>query len=345
MANLPYSFKGKPMGPYDKKPGVNGGLLLGLGALVAVLLLVIGGLLLWIAFRHSAKAEIQQDDESGQRVAVELPASKDSDAPATVQPKAPAPKPQPSKPLNPKEAAKRLEAASKLFAEERYALCREECWKALDLVNEDDPLWGRTADLLGKASLVIFTTDVRAPGKILYHVKGGDSLLKLAIANNTTMEAVRKSSGMAAGDNIIRPGQTLSIYNGKWSVKVSKSRCRLYVYDDGRLFKFYTVSIGRQDRTPAGTFELGSKVRNPDWYNKGRKYEYGSPENILGTRWMALNPTGSTSQDLKGYGIHGTNDPASVGKPASNGCVRMRNEDVDELFAITPMKTPVEVVE
>ena len=352
MANLPYSFKGKPMEPYDKKHGAERGPLLVVGALVAVLLLVIGGILLWLAFRqHPAKA-LHSDEESNPRTVVELPSSKDQDAPAPVQAKVPAaqpakplPPPQPPKQLNPQEAAKRLDAASKLFADEKYALCRDECWKALDLVNETDPLWSKGTDLLGKASMVIFTTDVRAPEKILHHVKGGDSLLKLAIANDTTMEAIRKSSGMAPDDNVIRPGQSLSIYKGVWSIKVSKSRYRLYVYDGGRLFKVYAVGIGRQDRTPAGTFELGVKQRNPDWYNKGRKYEYGSPENILGTRWMALNPTGSTSQDLMGYGIHGTNDPANVGKSTSNGCVRMRNDDVDELFAITPMKTPVEIVE
>ena len=369
MANLPYNFKGKPMEPYDKKPAREGGVLLFVGIAIVVLMLVAGGFVLWLVLRHPSKPSADLHvDEPQVHAPVELPPSKEAESqpqpltaapsvtkttpPATAAPVAstPAPvKPVPSlippKQPNPQEAAKRLEAANKLFADEKYSACREECWRALELVNEDDALWTKATDLLGKTSIIIFTTDVRASDKVLYHVKAGDSLLKLALNNNTTMEAIRKSSGMASDDSVIRPGQTLAIYKGDWAIRVSKSRYRLYVYDGPRLFKVYPVGIGRQDRTPAGTFELGVKQPKPDWYNKGKKYEFGSPENILGTRWMALSPTGSTSQDLRGYGIHGTNDPANVGKSTSNGCVRMRNEDVDELYAITPMKTPVEIIE
>jgi len=337
------------MEPYDKK-GRRGGLsfwLMAAGGLVALLLAIALGFFFFSA-RKPAKADEARGEDSAKGGAIELPKQSAAEEPAAPSPaKAAASAPAPQRPAsyNTQEVAKRLEAASKLFAEEKYSACRDECWEALKPLPEEDPLWTKAVDLVGKASMVIFTTDVRSPEKILHHVKAGDSLLKLAIANNTTMEAIQKANGMAETEKVIQPGQTLSIYKGEWKIKVCKSRFKLYVYDRDRIFKVYTVGIGRQDRTPAGTFELGVKQRDPAWYNKGKKYDFGSPENILGTRWMALTPTGTTSPDLKGYGIHGTNDPANVGKPTSNGCVRMRNEEINELFAVTPMKTPVEIIE
>ncbi len=335
------------MEPYDKK-GRKSKLplwLMALGGLVLALVLAFGA---WLALRSPAKPPLDDarlDEGGAPKSAVELPAP--SEEPATKKESAAPQKPlsPPAAPSNPVEAAKHIDAAVKLFSEEKHAACREECWNALKDLNEDDALWGKAVELLGKASMIIFMTDVRAPEKVLHHVKAGDSLLKIAIDNNTTMEALQKANGIPENEKTIHPGQTLSIYKGEWKIKVCKSRYKLYVYDHDRLFKVYAVGIGRQDRTPPGTFELGVKQRDPAWYNKGKKYDFGSPENILGSRWMALTATGTTSPDLKGYGIHGTNDPSNVGKPTSNGCVRMRNEDINELFAVTPMKTPVEIVE
>lgn len=70
---------------------------------------------------------------------------------------------------------------------------------------------------------------------------------------------------------------------------------------------------------------------NPDWYApEGRVYHYGEPENILGTRWLGFKE----ADGRRGFGIHGTSDPASVGTDASNGCIRMNNADVEEVFSM-----------
>ena len=61
----------------------------------------------------------------------------------------------------------------------------------------------------------------------------------------------------------------------------------------------------------------------------------------LGTRWMALKGTESKTFMYRGYGIHGTIERDSIGTQASNGCVRMLNEQVEELFDIVPSGTPV----
>ena len=60
---------------------------------------------------------------------------------------------------------------------------------------------------------------------------------------------------------------------------------------------------------------------------------------------MALKPTGKTDMNLRGYGIHGTWKPESIGTQCSNGCIRMRNDDVNELFTILPYHTKVTIEE
>ena len=60
-----------------------------------------------------------------------------------------------------------------------------------------------------------------------------------------------------------------------------------------------------------------------------------SPENILGTRWLGIS--------YPGYGIHGTTIPESLGSQSTSGCIRMLNEEVEELYSIVPYGTEVEI--
>jgi lipoprotein-anchoring transpeptidase ErfK/SrfK len=111
-----------------------------------------------------------------------------------------------------------------------------------------------------------------------------------------------------------------------------------------KFFKRYRVGTGKDDKTPVGTFVISSKEVEPVWWPQGREIPYGDKENILGTRWMALQPTGETPK-VKGYGIHGTWDDASVGKSLSAGCIRLANKDVEEIFVLVSLGTPVIITE
>ncbi|SDF84600.1 L,D-transpeptidase family protein [Sporolituus thermophilus] len=99
----------------------------------------------------------------------------------------------------------------------------------------------------------------------------------------------------------------------------------LEVYNDGQLYKKYRVAVGKSKTpTPVG-----------EWKVVWKDYNWGSG---FGTRWMGLNvPWGI-------YGIHGTNNPWSIGRFASHGCIRMRNKDVEELFEWVPIGTEVKIV-
>ena len=89
------------------------------------------------------------------------------------------------------------------------------------------------------------------------------------------------------------------------------------------------------------TFLIVDKIIEPPWTrpSDNRKIEYGDPENVLGSRWMALRS--ENHPELVSFGIHGTWERNSIGKKSSAGCIRMLNEDIEELFDVVPRKTKV----
>ncbi len=206
--------------------------------------------------------------------------------------------------------------------------------------------WNDAARLISQVNTELFNSDAPAPEKQRYEVKPGDNLVRIARAHNTTVEAlIRGNKNLDNSSATIFPGMVFSIYKGDWRIVVHKSRFVLLVYDGERLFKLYDVAIGKQGRTPAGTFMVKDKLREPAWTPPGKHIAYGDPENVLGTRWLGLVATGDTDPSLRGYGIHGTWEPNSIGSAASEGCIRLRNEDVNELFDLVPVNTPVTIKE
>nr|WP_243116436.1 L,D-transpeptidase [Fonticella tunisiensis] len=108
-----------------------------------------------------------------------------------------------------------------------------------------------------------------------------------------------------------------------WKIFVNTKTRRLTLYKNGRVYKTYPIAVGKMlTPSPMGTFRIINKQVNP-----------GGP---FGARWMGLSK--------RGFGIHGTNDPSSIGKFVSHGCIRMYNRDVIELFNLVPVGTPVTIM-
>lgn len=118
-------------------------------------------------------------------------------------------------------------------------------------------------------------------------------------------------------------------------VVVSIPDRKLALIENGRVVKIYSTAVGAAaSPTPIGTYKIIQRVANPTWYGPDKVVGPGK-DNPVGTRWLGLN--------RKGYGIHGTNNPRSIGKRASHGCVRMRNRDVEDLFARVAVGDVVEL--
>jgi hypothetical protein len=108
-------------------------------------------------------------------------------------------------------------------------------------------------------------------------------------------------------------------------VVVSLTDRKLALVKDGQVTAVYPIAVGRPSSpTPEGTFQVVTRIPDPTWWGPEGKVVAPGPGNPLGTRWIGLSQ--------KGYGIHGTNAPRSIGKAASHGCIRMRKADVESLF-------------
>ncbi|MBI5155168.1 L,D-transpeptidase, partial [Candidatus Poribacteria bacterium] len=112
---------------------------------------------------------------------------------------------------------------------------------------------------------------------------------------------------------------------------------RMSLYNNGRFVKTYRVRTWRAaGTTPTGEFKILNKKMNPIWKpGNGFVYQPGDANNELGTRWMAFEG------DI--LGIHGTIHPETVGHYASNGCIGMTREDVEELFDLVTEGTPLTI--
>jgi len=118
-------------------------------------------------------------------------------------------------------------------------------------------------------------------------------------------------------------------------VVVSIPDRKLALIENGRVVKIYRTAVGAASSpTPSGTYKIAQRVANPTWYGPDKVVGPGK-DNPVGTRWLGLS--------RKGYGIHGTNNPRSIGKRASHGCVRMRNTDVEDLFGRVAVGDVVEL--
>ena len=178
-----------------------------------------------------------------------------------------------------------------------------------------------------------------SPDAFFYTVKPGDTLIKIASEYNTNYKFIMRINRKVR--TIIKVGERLKILNGNISLLVDKGDYALTILLDGHFVKQYPIGIGKSDKTPEGVFVVDNKLINPVWYSGDGIYQYGDPKNVLGTRWIGFED----KEGLYGYGIHGTTEPDSIGKEMSNGCIRLTNENVEELFNYVKAKTKVVIQE
>ena len=144
-----------------------------------------------------------------------------------------------------------------------------------------------------------------------------------------TLVALITPSAMAQQAATSLPGRV------KRKVVVSVPDRKLVVMENGAVLRVFPVAVGADvSPSPTGEFEIASRLTAPTYYHSGIVIPAGA-DNPLGPRWVGLNK--------KGYGIHGTNMPGSIGKAASHGCIRMRNLDIVQFFAMVTVGDRVEI--
>lgn len=159
------------------------------------------------------------------------------------------------------------------------------------------------------------------------------------------MQALNPGGDFRAGQVLVVPAVSDAPLPEVARIEVNKRERALSAYDAaGKLIAYYPATIGSSDNpTPSGDLRVNGVARNPDYTYDPAKLSYGPGGKKVVVPAGPNNPVGAVWIDLsrESYGIHGTPDPAKVGKTASHGCVRLTNWDAQQLAAA--VKPGVEV--
>ncbi len=150
-----------------------------------------------------------------------------------------------------------------------------------------------------------------------------DQIKRLAAVTSVVLMAAAEA---LAQEHLAKPARR---------IVVSLPDRKLAVLEAGRVVRTFDTAVGApRTPSPTGSYKIVQRIPDPTWWGKGKVVPPGK-SNPLGPRWIGLS--------LKGYGIHGTNNPRSIGRNASHGCIRLRNRDIEELFEMVAVGDEVEL--
>jgi LysM repeat protein len=176
-----------------------------------------------------------------------------------------------------------------------------------------------------------------------YVVQSGDSLSGIVSRQRLQVDwrLLQYINGLDRPEQI-QLGQTLKIIRGPFHAEINKKTHQLDLYlgagPDRTFVRSYAVGLGAMNSTPLGRFQVqkGRKLVNPTWTNPrtGEFYPADDPENPIGEYWVGLKGLDPANIDERGFGIHGTIEPESIGTNSSMGCVRLRDGEIDMIYAV-----------
>jgi lipoprotein-anchoring transpeptidase ErfK/SrfK len=173
-----------------------------------------------------------------------------------------------------------------------------------------------------------------------YRIQSGDALSRLPGRRGWRVgwRLIADISGIPDPARL-QVGQTVKGLRGPFHAVVTKRSYRMDIWM-GDLsaapvyVRSFNVGLGSDDRTPVGRWEVLSKDVNPSWRNPetGESFSRDDPENPIGERWIGIRGIDPANRDMLGFGIHGTIDDDSIGRDESMGCVRLRHDDIVQLY-------------
>lgn len=186
-------------------------------------------------------------------------------------------------------------------------------------------------------------TDPNDPYSASVTIKPGDRLTKIQNDYLTPWELILKVNNITDSRRI-RTGQALKVVKGPFHAVVSKSQFTLDVYlnspggPDSIYVTTFRVGLGTNDSTPTGLWRVApeNKLKNPTYHSPRGEGVIAAddPNNPLGDYWIGLTGIEGNAVGKLSYGIHGTIHPDSIGKMESMGCIRLKNEDVAQVFLL-----------
>jgi hypothetical protein len=175
-----------------------------------------------------------------------------------------------------------------------------------------------------------------------YQVASGERLATIAARNGVSWEFLSRVNGVTPKK--MRSGQYIKIFKGPFYAIVYKHLFKMEIYlgapgGAGSMYvTSFPVGLGKDNSTPTGLWmcKAGDKIRNPRYYPSrgGDIIAPEDPKNPLGGYWIAIEGLDGQAVGKESYGIHGTIDPSSIGKMESQGCIRLKAEDISWVFDI-----------
>jgi hypothetical protein len=166
-----------------------------------------------------------------------------------------------------------------------------------------------------------------------YTVQPGDSLEKIGERYGVPYQLLGKINGIADGQ-AIRPGDQLKVMRGPFDALVSLHDFEMTLFLYGRYAGRFRIGIGQDQSTPEAELTVQNKVINPTYYGPTQVLGPEDPANPLGGRWIDLGNR---------IGIHGTNDPGSIGRAESRGCIRLAPSDIADVYDILSVGSRVTI--
>ncbi|HUS46834.1 MAG TPA: L,D-transpeptidase family protein [Phycisphaerae bacterium] len=181
------------------------------------------------------------------------------------------------------------------------------------------------------------------PGETVEGKNGIEQKFKLHVP----ARLILRVNGLTRGEDL-RPGRTIKLVKGPFHAIVDKSdfTMDMYLHREGLepiFVKRVNVGLGMNSSTPVGSWRvaLGQKMERPPWdpppgSGLKRRILWGEPGYAFGIKglWIGLEGTDAQTGAVMDFGIHSTNDPNSIGRANSLGCVRMADDDIDLVFAL-----------
>lgn len=198
---------------------------------------------------------------------------------------------------------------------------------------------------IGAINITLLFSDRPTPEKVRHRIASGDLIGKLAKRYGNTQEYLLKANGIDRPE-LLRIGREIWVMaNPVFELTVFKKGGSAVLTLNGQFFKRYPIGVGKPGESPNGTYTVQSRVKKPAYRSPVHgEVPFGNPKNILGAGWIGLAASGETA-DAVGFGLHGTWNESSLGRPSDEGRIRFRNADIEELCTLLPGGSLVNVTE
>lgn len=182
----------------------------------------------------------------------------------------------------------------------------------------------------------LFLSSVHNEFSVNYVAKSGDTFERIAKNAGISVNLLTDLNNLPRGAKNLQVGQNLKLPKGAPRVVVSKTEYCASLYFGNNLVRQYVIAHGKNNNTPVGKVTITTMGIDPEKSARGAN----DPVTEMKLRWIGLS---TFPGDRKGFGFHGTQYPDSIPGQTSKGCIRMRDEDVVELYDIVRPGNEVEI--